>query len=253
MGLFEKKYCSVCGAKIGLLGNRKLEDANLCKNCAARLSPWFTGRRHSTLEEIRAQLEYREQNRSAVDAFHTTRTLGSGTRVYLDEDARRFMVTSARDLKEANPDVLEGRCITDCRLDVSEHKRELRHADKDGRQVSYVPARYEYSYDFYVVLQVNHPYIDEIRFKTNPSSVSTGERSINDTRRGARTWNAEYNEQYTLAETIVSTLLELRRLSREDHTAQELPREAVTCPHCGAPTIPDEHGCCEYCGAALDS
>lgn len=26
MGFFDKKYCDFCGAKIGLLGNRKLED-----------------------------------------------------------------------------------------------------------------------------------------------------------------------------------------------------------------------------------
>ena len=34
MGLFDKKYCDICGEKIGLLGNRKLEDGNLCKDCA---------------------------------------------------------------------------------------------------------------------------------------------------------------------------------------------------------------------------
>ena len=28
MGLFDKKYCDICGEKIGLLGNRKLEDGN---------------------------------------------------------------------------------------------------------------------------------------------------------------------------------------------------------------------------------
>ena len=33
--LFSKKECSICGGEIGLLGNRKLEDGNLCKNCAA--------------------------------------------------------------------------------------------------------------------------------------------------------------------------------------------------------------------------
>ena len=27
MGLFEKKYCDICGEKIGLLGNRKLESS----------------------------------------------------------------------------------------------------------------------------------------------------------------------------------------------------------------------------------
>ena len=38
MGLFDKKYCDICGEKIGLLGNRKLENGNLCKNCAKKLS-----------------------------------------------------------------------------------------------------------------------------------------------------------------------------------------------------------------------
>ena len=56
MGLFDafkKKECSVCGGEIGLLGNRKLEDGNLCKNCAAKLSPFFSDRRGSTVEEIK--------------------------------------------------------------------------------------------------------------------------------------------------------------------------------------------------------
>ena len=54
--LFEKKICSVCGGDIGLLGNRTLEDGNLCKNCAKKLSPWFSDRRHSTVDEIKEQL-----------------------------------------------------------------------------------------------------------------------------------------------------------------------------------------------------
>ena len=39
MGLFDKKICDICGEKIGLLGNRKLDDGNLCKDCAKKLSP----------------------------------------------------------------------------------------------------------------------------------------------------------------------------------------------------------------------
>ena len=50
MGLFDKKYCDICGEKIGLLGNRKLENGNLCKTCAKKLSPWFSDRRNSTVE-----------------------------------------------------------------------------------------------------------------------------------------------------------------------------------------------------------
>ena len=52
MGLLDKKYCDICGEKIGLLGNRKLEDGNLCKDCAKQLSPWFSDRRRSTVEDI---------------------------------------------------------------------------------------------------------------------------------------------------------------------------------------------------------
>ena len=62
MGLFDKKYCDICGEKIGLLGNRKLEDGNLCKSCAAKLSPFFSERRRSTVEDIKRQLAYREEN-----------------------------------------------------------------------------------------------------------------------------------------------------------------------------------------------
>ena len=61
--LFEKKECAICGGEIGLLGNRKLEDGNMCKACAAKLSPWFDERRHSTVAQIEEQLEYRESNR----------------------------------------------------------------------------------------------------------------------------------------------------------------------------------------------
>ena len=74
--LFEKKECDICGGEIGLLGNRKLEDGNICKACAAQLSPWFSDRKSSTIAEIKEQLAYREANKEKVAAFRTTRTLG---------------------------------------------------------------------------------------------------------------------------------------------------------------------------------
>ena len=70
------------------------------------------------MEQIKAQLDYREANREAVAAFHTTRTLGRSTKVLLDEDAGTFMVTSARDLTEANPDVIRYAQVTGCDLDI---------------------------------------------------------------------------------------------------------------------------------------
>lgn len=76
MGLFDKKYCDICGDKIGLLGNRKLEDGNCRKNCAKKLSPWFNERRHSTVGKIKRQLTYREENQAKAAQFQITQELG---------------------------------------------------------------------------------------------------------------------------------------------------------------------------------
>ena len=57
MGLFDKKNCDICGKAIGLLGNRKLADGNCCKDCAAKLSPYFYERKQSTVEDIKKQLD----------------------------------------------------------------------------------------------------------------------------------------------------------------------------------------------------
>ena len=280
MGLFDKKFCDICRNKIGLLGNRKLEDGNLCKDCAAKLSPWFSDRRKSTVEDIRRQLAYREENRAAVAAFHTTRTLGVNTKVLLDEDARKFMVTSARNLVEANPDVLDYSQVTGCDLDVNENKKELKHADKDGKQVSFIPPRYEYSYDFYIIIHVNHPYFDEIRFRLNSSSVNVGQRRIGDIgpnnagrqastirgqmisnalgvlagqpQTGIATWNTDYNEYWNMGQEIRTALTQARQEIRAEAAAQNAPKKAVTCPCCGATTIPDASGRCEYCGGSVN-
>ena len=152
MGLFDKKYCDFCGDKIGLLGNRKLEDGNMCKACAAKLSPWFSERRHSTKAEIADQLAYREENKNAVRNFTTTRTIGNYMKLLLDENNHKFIVTSASDLEKANPDVLDYSQATGCSLEVKESRTELRTKDKEGKSVSYNPPRYEYSYNFYVTI-----------------------------------------------------------------------------------------------------
>ncbi len=258
---FEKKNCDVCGNEIKLMGNKKLEDGNLCKECASKLSPWFSDRRHSTLEEIKAQLAYREENKKEVSAFHTTRSLGRSTKVYLDEDARKFMVTSASNISEANPDVLSYSQVTGCDLSIDENRHELKHADKEGKQVSYNPPRYEYSYNFYVTIRVNHPYFDEMRFQLSNGAVNTGERSMGGTPGG---WSVhtpglragrganEYYEYVQMGNEIKEALTQARQEVRDEIAAQNAPKTAVTCPFCGASTIPDSSGCCEYCGGAIN-
>ena len=100
MGLFDKKYCDICGEKIGLLGNRKLEDGNLCKNCARKLSPFFSDRRNSTVEEIRQQLAYREENERRLADFRPDSTFGRFKKVYVDRAGARFIVTTASNWRD---------------------------------------------------------------------------------------------------------------------------------------------------------
>ena len=162
MGLFDKKYCDVCGEKIGLLGNRKLEDGNLCKACAAKLSPFFSGRRNATVEEIKAQLAYREENRQKLSSFRATRTYGEGRKVYIDEAAGTFLVTGSKNWTEANPDLISLSQVTACNTDIRENRTEIYRKTEDGKQESYKPPRYEFSYEFRVEILVNSPWFSEI-------------------------------------------------------------------------------------------
>ena len=172
MGLFDKKNCDICGDKIGLLGNRKLKDGNLCKNCAKKLSPFFDDRRGSTVEQIRDHLEYRERNKNVLAAFRPTRTIGKhGKKLYVDESKGQFVV--ARDYNDGeNHDVINLSQVTNCYMDLDEHRTEEETTDSQGNQVSYNPPRYKFSYDYYVYIMVNSPYFDEIKIKTNNFQVN---------------------------------------------------------------------------------
>ena len=253
MGLFDKKYCDICGDKIGLLGNRKLADGNMCKKCAAKLSPWFSDRRQSSLAEIKEQLAYREENRNAVAAFRTTRSLGTETRVLLDEDARKFMVTRGGKLAEENPDVLDFSQVTGCDVEIEEDRDEVLRETADGKSESYNPPRYTYSYDFYITIRVNHPYFDTIRFQLNSTSVqANGGQPVYGTMTLDPSLDAKYREYDQMAREIKEVLTGARQQVRDEAAQAAKPKTAVICPCCGATTIPDANGRCEYCGGAVN-
>ena len=295
MGLFDKKYCDFCGNKIGLLGNRKFEDGNMCKDCASKLSPWFDGRRHSTKAELTAQLESREANRQAVAAFRTTRSLGKYVKLLIDDDNRKFMVTSASRLSEANPDVFDFGQATGCDLDISESRTELKQKDAEGKSVSYNPPRYEYSYNFNATLRVDHPYVDDMKFSVSNGYIKTGEHRMTAPAGGmsggySGGWNVhttvtdgvrlnDYYQAMNLGNEIKAAVEDMRRVARGEApvgTSTSAPDAAsvpapgaaaaaaasaagaapaapvkIVCPHCGAPTFPDAHNCCEYCGSRI--
>ena len=124
MGFFNKKVCDICGGEIGLLGNRKLADGNLCKNCARKLSPWMTDRRESTVEEIRQHLMYRAQNQRVLAGVRPNAVAGADTKVYIDQNARKFFVTNQTNWRDANPDVIDFSQVIDVQTEVTEHRTE---------------------------------------------------------------------------------------------------------------------------------
>ncbi|MCL2045273.1 MAG: DUF4428 domain-containing protein [Oscillospiraceae bacterium] len=167
MGLFDKKKCDICGGKIGLLGNRKLDDGNMCADCAKKLSPFTTDRRKTSINEIKAHLEYREANKAELAALNVTKSVGDCYMVHIDEEAGKFVVSSSNKWQQENPDVISFSQVTKCVGTKDEHRTELMQKDKDGKLVSYRPRQYKYEYDFYVTLSIDSPFFDEIRFKVN--------------------------------------------------------------------------------------
>lgn len=173
MGLFDKKYCDICGEQIRLLGNRKLEDGNMCKDCAHKISPFMTDRRRTTVAEMKEHLAYREANKAKLRAFNPTQTYGESKKVYIDTVAGTFVVSSRSpgNWADENPDVMALGDVTQCTLDIDEDRDEIYMKDAQGNNVSYNPKRYKFTYDFKIQILVNNRWFDDIAFKLNSFDV----------------------------------------------------------------------------------
>ena len=164
--IFDKKLCAICGSEIGLMGNRKLADGNLCKECARKLSPFMTDRRESSVAEIRNHLAYREQNARVLLGVTPTRVFGRGyTKIYVDENQGLFFVTGERNYIPANPDVMRVDQVIGFKPTIHESRTELYHHDREGRQVPYNPPRYKVEYRFDLELEIRSPFFNHIEFE----------------------------------------------------------------------------------------
>ncbi len=264
MGLFDmfkKKNCDICGGEIGLLGNRKLEDGNCCKKCAAKLSPWFEDRRESTVEQIKEQLAYRAENAQALKDFQVSEVIGEYEKMYvekMDGIPTRFFVTSASSYLEENPDIIPFSDVMSCLMDIEEDEEELMRENKDGEQVSYNPPRFVYHYNFYIDMVIrNSPWFDTIRFNLNDDTVT-----LETLRAGARgrvappvrnpAANREadrYTRYEQMGKKICRTVEEAKQGVAAQNAAAEEQAAPAVCPACGAITNGSKF--CEYCGTKL--
>ena len=281
MGLFDafkKKDCEICGKEVGMFGYKKLEDGEICKDCVKLLSPWFDDRRHSTVEQIKAQLAYREENKAALNAFRPT--VAYGERYTLRAELvngvpSRFVVERTDSYKEENADIVNFKDVTSFNIDVREHDREIKYRNSKGEEVSYRPPRYEYSYDFYAEIHVNHPYFDDMRFQLNRDTLSleTIERRSG---LGGSLFRSgfdpmmypeyrQYRSEYDEMEELFRAGMQGMAMQGFAPVAQPVPAAAPTaapapapapapagpkfCPNCGAPA--DGGKFCQSCGSRL--
>ena len=265
MGLFDvfkKKDCEICGKEVGMLGYKKLEDGEICKDCVKLLSPWFDDRRHSTVEQIKAQIAYREENKVALDTFRPT--VAFGERYILRAELvngvpTRFVVETTDNYKEENADLINFKDVTSFNIDVRESDRELEYRNSEGEMVSYNPPRYEYSYDFYAEIHVNHPYFDDIRFEINRDTINL-ETVENRSGLGGifrSSFDPMLYPEYRQYRSVCNKLEQLFQLGMNGipqaaPIQQASPAPAAGpkfCPNCGAPA--DGGKFCQSCGSPL--
>ena len=193
MGLFDKKECAICGKSVGMLGSRKVEDGTICSDCTKKLSPFFSERKRSTVDEIRQQINYREQNRQNLAHFNATRTLGgNGTKVIIDDSQRKFVVSKKSDFRAENADIIDIAQVTNVRYEVEENRTEQYMKDSQGNRRSYNPPRYDYTYDFKIFINVNSPYFSEIHFDLSSSMNKP---------------NSRYSEEYRRLEQMANEIV----------------------------------------------
>ena len=192
MALFNKKLCDICGGSMGLIIDNKALDGNFCHDCRHKLSPFFHGSKNATLQQIREQLAYRENNRQQLNIFSPSKVMGTSTKVYLDPQHNCFVVSKQSDYRAENADIINLQQVVGARTDVKEHKEEERYKDAEGHYQSYNPKRYKYQYEINVIINVNSPYFNEIKFEV------TKDRPTNKA-------SQEYmNAQYTADEIVAA-------------------------------------------------
>ncbi len=119
MGLFEKKECELCGNKAGLLTRSKIQGGGyICGDCAARLSPNLKKISQLSLDEVKEQIELKEENdRRFNEEFNMTRVLMIDDRhriMGVDEGSCEFAI-----LTDKNPDIFRFDQILNFNVDLS--------------------------------------------------------------------------------------------------------------------------------------
>lgn len=244
MGLFDKKNCVICGKQIGLFGTVKLEDGIICKECSGKLSPFFTGRKKTTVAEIRQQLDYRMKNAIALKVFNPDVTIGESTKIYLESATGKFVISKFSNWRDHNPDIIARNKVTACDIEVREHKDEIYDKNEAGERISYDPPRYDFTYEFLVHILVDSPFFEEIKFELSDPNKRPNGKDSDAYRRLAMTGRqlqaALLPAKYSFKEgedDVLFTVDTLPSANSEQWTCEcgQVNKEGKFCSKCGKP------------------
>ncbi len=132
MGLFEKKFCSICGDKVNMLTQQKLSDGYLCSDCKHKLGSFTSGWKQRNVDDVKAHLELREQNKQKYQQFNCSATAGGrNNSIQVDFNNRWFIFAiNNRDYKSGNPQIFEFSQLQDFWME--QEFRTLTDSDHDG-------------------------------------------------------------------------------------------------------------------------
>ena len=237
MGLFDKKFCAVCGEKAKLLGRKKLSDGNyICEDCQDMCSQFIADFDQYDTDDIMSHLEFMKENEPLVNDFTVTRVVGSDYKLYIDDTKRRWILTADPDWRDGNPDVISFDAVLGCSVEVTEDRDEISNSytDSDG-DYQHRPPTIIYSYDFFLHVPVEHPWISEVYVQLNEESIEGADSPAH------RSFERQGEELKAAFQDMMNSRL-------DDIAKQNEPQKAVVCPHCGATVVPGRDGRCEYCG-----
>lgn len=132
MGLFDKKFCDICGDKVNMLTQQKLSDGYLCSDCKHKLGSFTSGWKQRTVDDVKRHLELREQNKQKYQQFNCSATAGgSNNSIQVDFNNRWFIFAiNNRDYKSGNPQIFDFSQLQDFWLE--QEYRTLSDSDHDG-------------------------------------------------------------------------------------------------------------------------
>lgn len=132
MGLFDKKFCDICGEKVNMLTQQKLSDGFLCSDCKHKLCSFTSGWKERTVDDVKRHLELREQNKQKYQQFNCSATAGdSDSSIQVDFNNQWFFFDiNNRDNKNGNPQIFDFSQLQDFWLE--QEYRTLTDSDQDG-------------------------------------------------------------------------------------------------------------------------